>query len=99
MIGERILHIMNDMEISIRGLSAMTGIRQRELCDVFAGVMPPKRGMLQKIAYALGTDESTIYGDGITEDFFGNRMSFNRQELGNTYDAIDEYVRAGAAFC
>lgn len=98
MIGERILHMMDDMEISIKGLSAVTGIRQWEIRDILAGTSKPSRGLLRKIADALGTDVSDLYGRRMDSPY-NSRYQINRADLGNTYDAIDEYFRAGAAFC
>lgn len=91
--------MMDDMELSIRGLSAVTGIRQRELRDIVAGITHPHGSILQRIADALGTDASVLYGRGCTEEGYGNRPALNRANLGGMYDAIDEYVKAGAAFC
>lgn len=91
--------MMDDMEISIKGLSAVTGIRQRELRDIVAGVTHPQGSILQRIADALGTDASDLYGRGDAEAVYGKRPTLSRACLGGMYDAIDEYVRYGAAFC
>ena len=98
MIGERILHMLNEAGLSIEGLGTLSGMEEDHIRDIIAGTSRPRRGILQRIADVLDTDVDDLYGRR-DDSPYNRSYQLNRADLGNTYDAIDEYVRAGAAFC
>ena len=97
MIGERILHMLKEADMSIEGLGTLTGIKEDHIWDIVSGARRPRKGILGKIAYALGTDIDDLYGRQ-SDSPYNRGYQITRAELGNTYDAINEYVRYGAAF-
>lgn len=52
--GDKILNIMKDMEMSIPGLAALSGVQENTLLNVIAGVHEPDITTLCKIADGLG---------------------------------------------
>lgn len=52
--GDKILSLMKEMEISIPGLAAISGIQENALLNVLAGVCEPDITTACKIADALG---------------------------------------------
>ena len=52
--GDKILSLMKEMEISIAGLAALSGIQENDLLNVLAGIREPDITTACKIADALG---------------------------------------------
>ncbi len=52
--GDKILNLMKDMDMSIPGLAALSGIPENTLLNVMAGVCEPDIAMVCKVADALG---------------------------------------------
>lgn len=51
--GDKILHTMKEMEMSIPGLAALSGVNENTLLDIMAGIREPDLTTLCKIADAL----------------------------------------------
>jgi transcriptional regulator with XRE-family HTH domain len=51
--GDKILHTMKEMEMSIPGLAALSGVHENTLLDIMAGIREPDMATLCKIADAL----------------------------------------------
>lgn len=52
--GDKILNVMKDMEMSIPGLAALSGVQENTLLNILAGIKEPDIGTACKIADALG---------------------------------------------
>ena len=52
--GDKILNLMKDMDISIPGLAALSGVPENTLLNVMAGVREPDISTVCKVADALG---------------------------------------------
>ncbi len=52
--GDKILSLMKEMEISIPGLAALSGIQENELLNILAGICEPDITAACRIADALG---------------------------------------------
>jgi len=52
--GDKILSLMKEMEISIPGLAALSGIQENALLNILAGICEPDITTACKIADALG---------------------------------------------
>lgn len=52
--GDKILNLMKEMDMSIPGLAALSGIRENTLLNVMAGICEPDITTACKIADALG---------------------------------------------
>ena len=52
--GDKILNAMKDMEMSIPGLAAVSGVGENALMDILAGIREADIGTLCKIADAMG---------------------------------------------
>ena len=52
--GDKILNLMKEMDMSIPGLAALSGIRENTLLNVMAGICEPDISTACKIADALG---------------------------------------------
>ena len=53
-IGDKLLHILQEEEISISELARMSGVPEHTILDVLAGIREPEFEMMCKIADALG---------------------------------------------
>lgn len=53
-MGDKILSLMKEMEISIPGLAALSGIQENELLNILAGIGEPDIMAACRIADALG---------------------------------------------
>ena len=56
MFGEKLLQIMKEEDISIRGMSRMSGVGMGRLSDILAGIHEPDIMTARRIADALGID-------------------------------------------
>ncbi len=56
MFGEKLLQIMKEEDINIRGMSRMSGVGMGRLSDILAGIREPDIMTAQRIADALGMD-------------------------------------------
>ena len=52
--GDKILNMMKDMDMSIPGLVALSGVHENTLLDIMAGIREPDISTLCRIADALG---------------------------------------------
>ena len=52
--GDKILNMMKDMDMSIPGLEALSGVHENTLLDIMAGIREPDISTLCRIADALG---------------------------------------------
>ena len=52
--GDKILNMMKDMDMSIPGLVAISGVRENTLLDIMAGIREPAIRTLCRVADALG---------------------------------------------
>ena len=52
--GDKILNMMKDMDMSIPGLVALSGVRENTLLDIMADIREPDISTLCRIADALG---------------------------------------------
>ncbi len=52
--GDKILNTMKEMDMSVRGLSELSGIRENDLLSILAGIKEPEIGTACRIADALG---------------------------------------------
>ena len=52
--GDKILSLMKEMEISIPGLAALSGIQENALLNILAGICEPDITVACRIADALG---------------------------------------------
>lgn len=52
--GDKILSLMKEMEVSIPGLAALSGIQENELLNILAGICEPDITTACKLADALG---------------------------------------------
>ncbi len=53
-VGDKILSTMKEMDMSIRGLSEVSGIGENDLLNIIAGIKEPGIGTACRIADALG---------------------------------------------
>lgn len=52
--GDKLLHTMKEDEISIRGLAALSGVREAVILDILSGAREPDLGTVCSLADALG---------------------------------------------
>lgn len=52
--GDKILNLMKEMDMSIPGLAALSGVRENTLLNVMAGICEPDITTACKVADALG---------------------------------------------
>lgn len=52
--GDKIINMMDDMDMCIADLEALSGIRRKMLLDILAGIREPDISTLCRIADALG---------------------------------------------
>lgn len=52
--GDKILNIMKETDMSLRGLAELSGIRENTLLNILAGIKEPDIGTACRIADALG---------------------------------------------
>ena len=52
--GDKVLHVMKEEEIGITELSRLSGVSERTILDIMAGIREPELSCLCKIAEALG---------------------------------------------
>ena len=52
--GDKILNVMKEEEIGIMELSRMSGVSERTIMDILAGIREPELGMVCRIADGLG---------------------------------------------
>ena len=57
--GDKILNMMKDMDMSIPGLVALSGVHENTLLDIMAGIREPDISTLCRIADALGVVPQT----------------------------------------
>ena len=56
MFGEKLLQIMKEEDISVRGLSRMSGVGMGRIMDILAGIREPDTMTARRLADALGMD-------------------------------------------
>lgn len=52
--GDKLLNVMKEEEISIMELSRMSGVPERTIMDILAGIKEPELGVVCRIADGLG---------------------------------------------
>ena len=52
--GDKVLHVMKEEEIGIVELSRLSGVPERTILDIMAGIREPELSCMCKIAEALG---------------------------------------------
>ena len=52
--GDKLLNVMKEEEISIMELSRMSGVPERTIMDILAGIREPELGVVCRIAAGLG---------------------------------------------
>ena len=52
--GDKLLNVMKEEEISIMELSRMSGVPERTIMDILAGIREPELGVVCRIADGLG---------------------------------------------
>ena len=52
--GDKLLNVMKEEEISIMELSRMSGVPERTIMDILAGIREPELGVVYRIADGLG---------------------------------------------
>ncbi len=52
--GDKLLNVMKEEEIGIAELSKISGVPERTILDIMAGVKEPELGVMCKIAEGLG---------------------------------------------
>ena len=52
--GDKLLNVMKEEEIGIAELSRISGVPERTILDIMAGVKEPELGVMCKIAEGLG---------------------------------------------
>ena len=52
--GDKILNVMKEMDMSIPGLAALSGVRENTLLDIMAGIREADINTLCQVADALG---------------------------------------------
>lgn len=52
--GDKLLNVMKEEEIGIAELSRISGVPERTILDIMAGVKEPELGVMCKIADGLG---------------------------------------------
>ena len=52
--GDKLLNIMKEEEIGISELARISGVPERTILDIMAGVKEPELGVMCKIAEGLG---------------------------------------------
>ena len=52
--GDKLLHLMKEEEIGIAELARLSGVPERTILDIMAGVREPDLGVMCKIAEGLG---------------------------------------------
>ena len=52
--GDKILNVMKDMDMSIPGMAALSGVRENTLLDIMAGIREADINTLCQVADALG---------------------------------------------
>ena len=52
--GDKILNMMKDMDMSIPGMAALSGVRENTLLDIMAGIREADINTLCQVADALG---------------------------------------------
>lgn len=72
--GDKLLNVMKEEEISIMGLSGMTGVPERTIMDILAGVRKPELGVICRLAEGIGIcvhelrDDEELYTVSIQKD-------------------------------
>lgn len=64
MFGNRLLQIMKEEDISVRGLSRMSGVSINRITDILAGIREPDIRTANRLADALGMKISDFTEDG-----------------------------------
>ena len=52
--GDKLLNVMKEEEISIAELARISGVPERTILDIMAGIKKPELGVMCKIAEGLG---------------------------------------------
>ena len=52
--GDKLLNVMKEEEVSIMELSRMSGVPERTIMDILAGIREPELGVVSRIADGLG---------------------------------------------
>ena len=52
--GDKLLNVMKEEEVSIMELSRMSGVPERTIMDILAGIREPELGVVCRIADGLG---------------------------------------------
>ncbi len=65
--GDKLLNMMKEEEISIMELSRMSGVPERTIMDILAGIREPELGVVCKIADGLGICVHELRAD---EEFY-----------------------------
>ena len=52
--GDKLLNVMKEEEVSIMELSRMSGVPERTIMDILAGIREPELGVVRRIADGLG---------------------------------------------
>lgn len=52
--GDKLLQVMKEEEIGIRELSGISGVSERTILDVLAGIREPELGVMCQLAEGLG---------------------------------------------
>ena len=55
--GDKLLNVMKEEEVSIMELSRMSGVPERTIMDILAGIREPELGVVCRIAAGLGISE------------------------------------------
>lgn len=58
--GDKLLNVMKEEEISIMELSRMSGVPERTIMDILAGIREPELGVVCRIADGLAILPSTL---------------------------------------
>ena len=58
--GDKLLNVMKEEEIGISELARISGVPERTILDIMAGVKEPELGVMCKIAEGLGIRQLSI---------------------------------------
>ena len=65
--GDKLLNVMKEEEVSIMELSRMSGVPERTIMDILAGIREPELGVVCRIADGLGICVHEINGVELEE--------------------------------
>lgn len=74
--GDKLLNVMKEEEISIMELAGMSGVPERAIMDILAGIREPELGTVCRIAEALG-----ICAHELCADEEGDAVSVRKNTL------------------